>query len=289
LVGIIPKKYFWNLIGNYYFPIGHKMNDKTLSEQKLEINLDPFISRGNSILEAIKNPFGQFCKYIKVGHPIEGIVPIDVSLPYKKRMAEAYENHHFNVICKFRQGGFTTFHVVWSLWKASTTPNTNIGLFFQSEAMCRHAFGIADFSITQLPALESKTSVSHATIEFKNGSKVVFRTPKPTCGHTFNYIFVDEAAFIHNMLDLWCAVYPTLCPNRHITICSSLPCKKQKDTNWFYKLYKEAKCGKAWHAWNVIPVHFEESPMYTREKIAFLRERLGSESFAQEILCLYEE
>jgi len=53
--------------------------------------------------------------YIKVTHPVRGLVPFKL-YPFQKDILEALKDHRFNILRKFRQAGCTTICAAYSLW-----------------------------------------------------------------------------------------------------------------------------------------------------------------------------
>ena len=53
--------------------------------------------------------------YIKVTHPVRGLVPFKL-YPFQERILNNLEEHRFNILRKFRQAGCTTIAAAFSLW-----------------------------------------------------------------------------------------------------------------------------------------------------------------------------
>lgn len=61
--------------------------------------------------------FVYFCeKYVKIVHPIRGLVPF-ILHDFQKRYIEHLGEHRFVIAKKFRQGGFSTLTIAWLLWR----------------------------------------------------------------------------------------------------------------------------------------------------------------------------
>ena len=65
----------------------------------------------NKILEEFKrcktDPVYFICKYIKVTHPVRGLVNFDL-YDFQKTIVSELQDHRFNILRKFRQAGCTT-------------------------------------------------------------------------------------------------------------------------------------------------------------------------------------
>ena len=62
-----------------------------------------------------EDPIYFISKYIKVTHPVRGLVPFDL-YPFQHRILDNLQNHRFNILRKFRQAGCTTIAASYSLW-----------------------------------------------------------------------------------------------------------------------------------------------------------------------------
>ena len=54
-------------------------------------------------------------EYIKVTHPVRGLVPFKL-YPFQHRIVENLEENRFNILRKFRQAGCTTIAASYALW-----------------------------------------------------------------------------------------------------------------------------------------------------------------------------
>lgn len=54
--------------------------------------------------------------WIKIYHPKNGLIPFNL-YPYQERLLHDYENNRFNILTKFRAGGFTTTTLLWLMWR----------------------------------------------------------------------------------------------------------------------------------------------------------------------------
>ena len=62
-----------------------------------------------------EDPIYFISSYIKVIHPVRGLVPFAL-YPFQKGIINAIENNRFNILRKFRQAGCTTIAAAYSLW-----------------------------------------------------------------------------------------------------------------------------------------------------------------------------
>ena len=72
----------------------------------------------NQLLDEFKkcreDPVYFISNYIKVTHPVRGLVPFNL-YPLQKRILSNLQEHRFNILRKFRQAGCTTIAASWAL------------------------------------------------------------------------------------------------------------------------------------------------------------------------------
>ena len=112
-------KEFYDAGGAYDPEMSRRQYERQYYEfDKYELSIDPdeplenveAYSPTRQRQEIIKcsDSFAYFChKYIKILHPMRGLIPF-VLFKYQKKTIRDYESHRFNIISKFRQGGLTT-------------------------------------------------------------------------------------------------------------------------------------------------------------------------------------
>ena len=62
-----------------------------------------------------KDPVYFISNYIKVVHPIRGLVPFNL-YPFQRMIVGCLEDNRFNILRKFRQAGCTTISAAYALW-----------------------------------------------------------------------------------------------------------------------------------------------------------------------------
>ena len=139
-----------------------------------------------------------------------------------------------SVICTSRQFGKTTMIKTLLLYFALNNPKVNIGVFTPTYTLGNAIF---DDLIEWLDVLDEPIcdkNIAKLSIKFNNKSRIkFFSTERPTGsrGSTFDYIFIDEAAFIDS--DAYYSVISAmfLIKGVKMLICST-PLTKD---NWFYR------------------------------------------------------
>lgn len=262
------------------------------SESELEIDpdetlevLDAIGDDPDKIAEEITKcheDFFYFCqKYVKIGHPIKGIIPF-ILFKYQKRVIREYEMRRFNVIRKFRQGGLTTVTVIWLLWRAMFRENETLLLVSKTDREGIVAGEIASFVIQHLPTWlkPTFTSESKHELHFKDTeSKLLFSGPSAARGRSITYLVIDEAAFVQGMERHWAALFPTVATGGNCIAISTV----NGTGNWYHEIYKSAEEGKSF--WHIINLQYDEHPDYNGDDwAAQMLAQLGPRRFRQEIL-----
>lgn len=229
--------------------------------------------------------FVYFCEtYIKIVHPTRGLIPFKL-YDFQKRYVEAMGDHRFLIAVKFRQGGFTTTTLAWFLWRVIFKLDEHNMVMSGSDRIATSCCDTVRNFILHLPKfLKPNLSKcnSHELRNEDNRSVLFFHTPVAACGRSINYLFIDEAAFINDMVAHWKAMWPCLsCGGNCIAL--STPSKKNKN-NWFYQMYMDAIANKTqFHAFQC---SYLEHPDFNNDQWANqMKQNLGELGWRQEILC----
>jgi len=229
------------------------------------------------------NSFPYFChKYIKILHPMKGLIPF-VLFKYQKKVIKDYENNRFNIISKFRQGGLTTVTLLWGLWKCMFQMDQQIMLISKTDREATDTGLIIDRACENLPSwLKPKKEGKwndHLKMFTDTGSALKFYSPEAARGKAVTFLIVDEAAFIDDMEKHWKAIWPILSTGGSCTLISTV----NGLGNWYEQTYRDAKDGK--NRFHVIDLDYWEHPDYNNEQwVAEQKAQLGEKGFLQEVL-----
>ncbi len=233
--------------------------------------------------------FSYFChKYIKILHPTKGLVPF-VIFKYQSRVISDYENHRFNIISKFRQGGLTTVTLLYCLYKCLFALDYSTMLISKSDREAVEAGYIVDRAVEYLPEwLAPKKDGKwndHLKQITETGGSMRFFSPEAARGKSVAFICLDEAAFITDMDKHWKAMYPVLATGGRCAIVSTV----NGTANYYYEMYMGAKEGR--NKFHIIDIDFDEHPFYNSSKnpewAEEQRAQLGEKGFLQEILRVF--
>ena len=202
-------------------------------------------------------------KYIKVTHPVRGLVNFEL-YPFQKRIVKELTSHRFNILRKFRQAGCTTIAASYALWKAifakyQTIPIISKGDQESTEVLERIKLMYDELPDIMKPGIEEDNK---HTLKLKNGSTIRCRASGKQSGRSLagSLLIVDEAAFIENIDTIWAAVYPVISTGGAAFILSTV----NGIGNWFHDMYNGAINNE--NSFNAVDIKWQEHPEYKKQK-----------------------
>jgi hypothetical protein len=236
-------------------------------------------------LEIIKcvHSFSYFChKFVKILHPTRGLVPF-IMFKYQHKVISDYENHRFNIISKFRQGGLTTVTLLWGMFKCMFRTDQQIMLLSKTDREATDIGMMIDRAVENIPEwLRPKKDGKwndHLKMFTETGSSLKFYSPQAARGKSVTFLIIDEAAFIEDMDKHWKAMWPVLSTGGSCALVSTV----NGIGNWYYQTYIEAKEKR--NLFNVIDLDYWEHPDYNNPNWASEQKaQLGEKGFLQEVL-----
>lgn len=237
----------------------------------------------NHIEEIVKcaNDFIYFSEtYIKFLHPKKGLVPFQLHT-YQKRLIKQYENEKYNLVIKFRQGGFTTLTIVYALWLAMFRLDQRILVIGKTDREAVHIGKIVKLIIENLPSwLKPRLDKNneHEKYIADTNSNIWFYPPSAARSKSCTLIVIDEAAFIPNMDAHWKAIWPIVATGSKVIVISTT----NGIGNWFSETVQDAEEGK--NNFKLFQCSYKEHPDYDDpEKIDMMKRILGPKSWLQEV------
>ncbi len=232
-----------------------------------------------------KNSFHYFCnKYVKITHPTDGLLSF-VTYKYQRKTIDEYNNHRWNIIRKFRQGGLTTLSTIWAVWRCIFQENETIFFVSKTDREAIAAGTIAKRALEELPSWlrpAMKKSNEHENVFEHSKCNLYFYTIKAVRGKSITYLFIDEAAFIEGMDKHWAALYPTLSGGGSCVIISTVN-GMGGIGEWYYQIYMGAE--RKENKFNIIRLNYTDHPDYNNPKwVEETRAQLGEDLWAQEVI-----
>jgi hypothetical protein len=230
--------------------------------------------------------FPYFChKYIKILHPTKGLIPF-LLFKYQERSIQFYEDHRFNIISKFRQGGLTTVTLLYGLWKCLFQLDQQIMALSKTDREATNIGLIIDRAVDHMPDwLKPKKDGKwndHLKQFPDTGGALQFYSPEAARGKSVTFLIIDEAAFIPDMESHWKAMWPVLSTGGSCVLISTV----NGLGNWYEETYHKAMEKK--NMFHVIDLDYWEHPDYSNKKnpkwVEEQRQQLGEKGFLQEVL-----
>lgn len=220
-------------------------------------------------------------KYVKIIHPVEGIVPF-IAYKYQRRVVNAYEDNRFVILSKFRQGGLTTISVLYALWRCMFRPAQKILTLSKSQREATGAGENVRVAMEHMPSWLRPALDEDAKMEKKfvvTNSYLWFYTPEAARSKSASFIIIDEAAFIPDMDERWQAMYPTIATGGRAIVISTNGSKE----DWYGRTYHEALEKR--NKFHIVQMDYWEHPLYADPKwVEDTKANIGEAGWLREVL-----
>lgn len=243
------------------------------------------MNTNNEELNRCANDFVYFCEnYVQIKHPVHGTIPFKLQEFQKRYVNFISTPENLYVICKkFRQGGFSTIALAWSLWTCLFKFDQRVLHISKTDREAINCGYVFKDMMSRLPKwmLPTLGQSNHHEKSFDDtGSKILFYTPEAARGKAATHLILDEPAFISNMDAHWKAMYPVICAGGRCIATSSV----NGTGNWFHQTYRGAEKGE--NSFKIFECKYSEHSDYGNEEwVEKVNEQLGPKSFKQEVLC----
>ena len=260
---------------------------------KYELEIDPYepfsdvknysAARKKEEIQKCSDSFFYFChKYVKILHPMKGLVPF-VLFKYQRKVIHDYENYRFNIISKFRQGGLTTVTLLWGLWRCMFKLDQQVMLLSKTDREATDIGMMVDRSCENFPEwlkpLKNGKWNDHLKQFTDTGSALKFYSPEAARGKSVTFLIVDEAAFVDDMDTHWKAMWPVLSTGGSCSLVSTV----NGLGNWYEQPYHDAK--EKLNKFHIIDLDYWEHPDYNDDDwVAEQKAQLGEKGFLQEVM-----
>jgi len=219
----------------------------------------------NKILEEFKrckaDPEYFICKYIKVTHPVRGLVNFEL-YNFQKTIVNELQNHRFNILRKFRQAGCTTIAASYALWMAVFEKHKAIVILSKGDSEACEVLERIKIMYDNLPSWLKPGIVedNKHTLKLKTHSVIKSRPSGKQSGRSLagSFLIIDEAAFIDAIDTIWAAIYPIISTGGRAFVLSTV----NGVGNWFYDVYHKALDGA--NSFNPIDIEWTQHPEYCR-------------------------
>ena len=186
--------------------------------------------------------------------------------PHQLKTIEAYQNHRFNLILKYRQGGITTTTCLYIAWLLTFTPNCEIAVVANTMTLAQeNIFTLIVDIINNLPdwlRMEVLDKDSQKKKVYENGSvlQALAAAKDGTRGMSPDLVFVDEAAYLQYGEQFMTATMGALSAGGNI-ILNSTP--KGMDPVYYAKYEQSLEGGE--NTFNVVEIFWYQDPRFIRD------------------------
>jgi len=213
-----------------------------------------------------EDPIYFISEYIKVTHPVRGLVPFKL-YPFQHRIIENLENNRFNILRKFRQAGCTTIAASYALWMIIFQKHKQVVILSKGDAESTEVLDRIKLMYDELPKFLKPGIVedNKHTLKLGTNSTIKSRPSGKQSGRSLagSLLIIDEAAFIENIDSIWAAVYPIISTGGRAFVLSTV----NGIGNWYHEVYQKAIEGA--NSFNPIDIRWQEHPEYQRQEEGF--------------------
>ena len=235
------------------------------------------------IIKCGKDPNYFFKNYLKIQHPVRGLIPFE-TYEFQDDCVEDFLEHRFNIVLKSRQLGLSTLVAAYSVWMAIFQREKNILIIATKLAVAQNFIIKVKTMLRSLPKwlmIPEITANNKQMVQFNHGSQIKAIPTSEDAGRSeaLSLLIVDEAAFVRNFDTIWTGIYPTISTGGRVIILST----PNGVGGQYYKLWTDAEAGlNEFHA-HKLPwyVHPERDEKWFENECKQLNKR----KIAQELLC----
>ena len=235
------------------------------------------------LLRCGKDPKYFINNYVKVSHPIRGLIPFKL-YDFQEDAVDDFQDYRLNIILKARQLGISTTTAGYITWLILFHRNKNVVVMATKLATAANLVKKVKLAMKSVPEwmVISKITIDNRnSFELDNGSQVKAISTSGDAGRSeaLSLLVLDEAAIIENMEHLWAGLYPTLSTGGRCIIVST----PNGVGNVFHKLYSEAEQGS--NDFNPIKLSWEVHPERDQKWFEKETRNMSEREIAQELKC----
>jgi len=235
------------------------------------------------IIKCGKDPNYFLEQYIKIQHPVRGLIPFKM-YDFQKSCITDFIDNRFNIVLKSRQQGLSTLSAAYAVWMALFKKEKNILIIATKLKVAQNFIIKVKSMIRSLPkwlVLPTIVSNNKQEIIFDHGSQIKAIPTSEDAGRSeaLSLLIVDEAAFVRNFDTIWTGIYPTLSTGGRAIILST----PNGVGGQYHKLYTDAEAGL--NEFNAIKIPWHLNPEYDEEWFENITANMSKKQIAQEYLC----
>ena len=237
----------------------------------------------SEIIKCGKDPAYFFNSYLRIQHPVRGLIKFD-TYPFQDECVETFLENRFSIILKSRQLGMSTLVAAYATWIALFQKDKNILIIATKLSVAQNFITKVKTMIRSLPAwlvLPQIITNNKQLIEFNHGSSIKAVPTSEDAGRSeaLSLLIIDEAAFVRNFDELWTGLYPTISTGGRVIILSS----PNGVGGQYYKLYTDAEANL--NEFRSIRLPWDVHPERDADWFDLTTKNLSSRQISQEYLC----
>jgi len=235
------------------------------------------------IIKCGKDPAYFFNSYLKIQHPVKGLIPFD-TYDFQDECLDSFIDNRFSIVLKSRQLGMSTLVAAYSVWMAIFQREKNILIIATKLAVAQNFIVKVKTMIRSLPKwlmLPEIVSNNKQQIQFSHGSSIKAIPTSEDAGRSeaLSLLIVDEAAFVRNFDTIWTGIYPTISTGGRVILLST----PNGVGGQYYQLYTEAEAGL--NEFNPIKLMWDVIPERDEAWFKQTTNNMSKRQIAQEYLC----
>lgn len=227
-----------------------------------------------------KDPIYFMNNYVKISHPLKGIIPFKM-FGFQEKVIKDFQKNRFNVVLKARQLGLSTLTAAYAAWLLLFYRDKNILVVATKLQTATNLVKKVKQMIKRLPPWMKITKIkidNQTSFELDNGSMIKAASTSGDVGRSeaVSLLIIDEAAHVEKLDELWVSMYSTLSTGGGCAILST----PNGCGNFFHKVCIEAENGE--NDFNLIKLPWDVHPerdleWYKKETRNMTRRQIAQE------------
>lgn len=198
----------------------------------------------NEIVACGRDPCYFIRKYVKIQHPIKGLIPFNM-FDYQDKLVKDYQHNRFNIVLKARQLGISEVTAAFATWLMLFHRDKNIIVMASKAETAKNIIRKVQTCIKNIPKwlmLGEANIDNKMSVELSNGSRIKAIATSGDAGRSeaVSLLIVDEAAFIDRFSELWTGLYPTVQAGGRAIVLST----PNGVGNKYHQLYIDSESGE---------------------------------------------
>jgi hypothetical protein len=237
----------------------------------------------SEIVKCGKDPEYFFNSYLKIQHPVKGLIPFK-TFEFQNECIDDFIDNRFNIVLKARQLGMSTLVAAYAVWMALFQREKSILIIATKLSVAQNFITKVKSMIRSLPKwimLPEIVANNKQMVQFSHGSQIKAIPTSEDAGRSeaLSLLIVDEAAFVRNFDTIWTGIYPTISTGGRVIILST----PNGVGGQYYKLYTDAEAGL--NEFNAMKIPWEVHPERDSEWFTKTTANMSKRQIAQEYLC----